>query len=672
DLWDFEEILDHRWSPDPKRRGKIDILLKWKGYVEPTWEPKENIRKDDPVSLAAYAKKKGLLKHSRWSWANTYLRRDKKFSRMLKQVHLYKKKSNLIKFNFGVRIPRSIREAMLLDKANGNTKWKDAIETELRALYEDNKCFKALKSKSEIPSGYKYVPLLWAFAVKFDLRHRARCVAGGHVTEDLEFDIYSGVVDLETVRIALVAAILTSLRIVAADIGSAYIQAFTMEKIYTIAGPEWEVLGMEGTVLIVEKALYGLKSSGAMWHRKLADNMREMGFKPCQADHDFWIRDKGDHHEYIAIIVDDLLIFSRDAMSILNTMKKDYGYIFKGVGTPEYYNGADFSFTEEGFPVISAKTFIGNVCSKIEKLLEIKLKNYGSPMTTGDHPENDESDLLPGGEITIYQMLIGCAQWAVTLGRFDIQYATNTLARYATAPREGHKKRTIKIFGYLKHKSKGRMVFDPRPLNYDQVKFEEHDWTDLYPFAMEHIPDVILITYNDFILELCIIVDASHADCDVTRRSTTGIVALLGRTVIKTYCKRQHTVESSTYGSELVALRIAVEMALELRYKLRMMGIKFNPVTTILCDNMSVVINAQFPTSSLKKKHNAVAYHKVREAVSAGIVRIGHIRSELNLADILTKPLSPLRFYELLRGVLFPNNKPVLNQGELKETTFQE
>ena len=76
--------------------------------------------------------------------------------------------------------------------------------------------------------------------------------------------------------------------------------------------------------------------------------------------------------------------------------------------------------------------------AKIEKLLEVKLKNYGSPMEVGDHPELDESDLLYGKDISIYQMLLGCAQWAIRLGRFDIQYATNTLARYGTMPRLGH------------------------------------------------------------------------------------------------------------------------------------------------------------------------------------------------------------------------------------------
>jgi hypothetical protein len=67
-------------------------------------------------------------------------------------------------------------------------------------------------------------------------------------------------------------------------------------------------------------------------------------------------------------------------------------------------------------------------------------------MEAGDHPEMDESDFLYGKDIAIYQMLIGSAQWAVRLGRFDIQYATNTLARYGTKPRVGHYERALRVF----------------------------------------------------------------------------------------------------------------------------------------------------------------------------------------------------------------------------------
>ena len=289
ELWDFESIVTHRSSIDPKRRGKLDVLVKWAGYEEPTWEPMEMIKKDDPVTLAKCSQDHDLLEQSRWKWANAHVKKRKRFARMMRQVHLCKKKTNTIKCNFGVRIPRGIREALLLDQQNGNTKWRDAIETELRALHEENECFEVKSSKDEIPPGCKCIPLLWVFAVKFDLRHRARCVAGAHVTEDLEFDIYSGVVDMETIRIALVAAIMQKLHIIDADVGLAHIQAFTIEKVHAIDGPEWSTIGLEGSVLIIRKALCGLKASGAMWHRKLASNLREMGFKPCKADHDFWI-----------------------------------------------------------------------------------------------------------------------------------------------------------------------------------------------------------------------------------------------------------------------------------------------------------------------------------------------------------------------------------------------
>ena len=66
--------------------------------------------------------------------------------------------------------------------------------------------------------------------------------------------------------------------------------------------------------------------------------------------------------------------------------------------------------------------------------------------------------------------------------------------------------------------------------------------------------------------------DANHAGCLQTRRSVMGIVMFLNKTPVKWYSKQQNTIETSTYGSELVAARIATEFAIELRYKLRMLG----------------------------------------------------------------------------------------------------
>ena len=293
------------------------------------------------------------------------------------------------------------------------------------------------------------------------------------------------------------------------------------------------------------------------------------------------------------------------------------------------------------------------------------LKNYGSPMETGDHPEINETDLLAPQEISQYQMLVGCAQWTVTLGRYDVQYATNTLARYGTTPREGHLKRMLRLFGYLKHHQKYRIAFDNGDPSYDNLEFFEHDFTGLYPDANEDIPENMPEPRTRGVY-ITVYADSSHGSCLITRRSTTGILLAVNRTPILTYCKRQNTVESSTYGSEFVAGRIAIERILEYRYKCRMLGIRIEEPAVLLMDNEAVIKNTTLPSSTLKKKHNAIAYHKVREAVAAGIVRLAYVKSEMNRSDILTKPLGSHNMYQLTRGILFEHFTSV-NQGELQE-----
>jgi len=111
---------------------------------------------------------------------------------------------------------------------------------------------------------------------------------------------------------------------------------------------------------------------------------------------------------------------------------------------------------------------------------------------------------------------------------------------------------------------------------------------------------------------LCITtyVDTDHTSYDqVTRRSVTGIQQLVNNTAIKWYLKRQNTVETSTHWAQLVALRIVIELIIELRHKLRMMDLPIKGANQVLCDNKSVVISTSLPNCRLKKKSNAITYH---------------------------------------------------------------
>ena len=133
---------------------------------------------------------------------------------------------------------------------------------------------------------------------------------------------------------------------------------------------------------------------------------------------------------------------------------------------------------------------------------------------------------------------------------------------------------------------------------------------------------------------------------------------------VKWYCKRQNTVESSTYGSELVATRLTAEMLIEMRYKLRTLSVPATAPSLILGDNMSVIQNYSLPSSTLKKKHNAIAYHRVREAVAAGVIRLGHVRFENNHANVLTKALGGHKHYNLCKPIIF---SPVIERKTRRE-----
>ena len=170
----------------------------------------------------------------------------------------------------------------------------------------------------------------------------------------------------------------------------------------------------------------------------------------------------------------------------------------------------------------------------------------------------------------------------------------------------------------------------------DETRFTKCDWSEFYPDAEEKLPPDMPEPRGKSVVTTCF-VDADHAGCKATRRSHSGIIIFVNRAPILWYSKRQTTVETSTFGSEIVAMRIAIELVEGLRYKLRMMGIKIEAPTTVLCDNESAVKNTSRPESPIKKKHNSIAYHKAREAVAAGTIRIIKEDTATNVADLLTK-----------------------------------
>jgi Reverse transcriptase (RNA-dependent DNA polymerase) len=160
---------------------------------------------------------------------------------------------------------------------NGNTLWGDATALELAQINEYITFInKGHHTKASPPNGFKKIRAHLVFDVNHDGRHKARLVADGHLTDIPIDSVYSGVVSLQGFRLVLFLAELNNLQLWATEIGNAYVEAYTTEKVYVIASPEFG--GREGHILVISKALYRLRSSGARWHDRFADCIRELGF----------------------------------------------------------------------------------------------------------------------------------------------------------------------------------------------------------------------------------------------------------------------------------------------------------------------------------------------------------------------------------------------------------
>ena len=664
--YEFEKIINHKWE-DGVLIFEVE-LTSGKTYEAPF----ALIKKDRPLEVAKYIRReviekrrggkyeewaKGIINH-----ANRTIQRISRYhniDRIMRLTSLKEIKVRRISKNkrdqmkkrekFGVRIPNNVREALIYDREAGNTLWADAIKKEMTALNEA-KVFEYHSPHFEVGKDYQYCPLRIIFDIKQeDLRRKTRLVAGGHVIDSTMYESYSSVVQTRTVRLLQTVTMNEDLNLVTGDIGNAFVQALTTEKVWSRAGREFG--NREGCVVIIKKALYGLATSAQRWSLALGDVLREMGFKPSRADPDLWIKLSNDktHYEYIATHVDDVIVASKEPDTYISKLQEKFP--IRNVKTsPEYYLGNDLEIKGKTMRVSCTK-YITEILRRYENKYG-QLRKENVPASPGDHPEMDDTPLLDKNGVTHFQSVVGITQWISIAGRFDITFAVSSISRFSSKPTEGHLKRAIKILGYLKKYPKKSYTVDPRPpiVNFD---YEEilPDFGNQYADFVEEI-DHNLPEIKMKELPINIFVDSNHGHDKVTGKSITGLMVFVGRTPISWSAKRQGAEQTSTFGAEFVALKKAVEEAITTRYYLRSMGVKVSLPTTIYGDNLSAITNTIEPGSPLKKKYLALSYHFCREHFSAGVVSIRKIDGKHNYGDPFTKALVSNEFHGLFNEIM--------------------
>ena len=297
--WEIRRIVAHQ-GPMAKHHpdfigSTYNVTVEWENG-EQTMEPLAIIAAGAPLVCAIYAKEKGLLATPSWK---RFRNVAKEYNRCFRDIN----KANLKNFlkprlKYGIEIPRNYKHAIELDQRNGNTKWQDAVALKMQHMSGYN-LFEDKDIDATMPEGYKKIRVHLVYDVKHDGRHRARLVAGGHLTNVPDDSTYSGVESLCGFRMLVFLAELNGLETWATDIASAYLEAHTAEKVYIITGPEFGPL--EGHTLCIVRALYRLRTSGQRWHDQIAACLRQEGFIPCCAEPDIWLPANKVLYEYVVV-----------------------------------------------------------------------------------------------------------------------------------------------------------------------------------------------------------------------------------------------------------------------------------------------------------------------------------------------------------------------------------
>jgi hypothetical protein len=191
---------------------------------------------------------------------------------------------------------------------------------------------------------------------------------------------------------------------------------------------------------------------------------------------------------------------------------------------------------------------------------------------------------------------------------------------------------------------------EPDFSNYQHL---EYDWSSsVYRDVKEIIPTNILepkgknVTLSHYF-------NANLYHNMVTGRSVTAILHFLNQTLMDWYSKKQATVKTATFGSEFIAARTTIDQIIDLQMTLHYLGIPIQEKSYVFRDNKTVIDASSTPHAKLHKRHNALSFHHVQEAVTSKYVTIFHLLGKYNPANILSKHWAYASVWRTMNALLF-------------------
>lgn len=504
-----------------------------------------------------------------------------------------------------VSIPNSVQEAL------ANSKWTEAMNVEMDSLQKQQTW-----EIVECPEGKRPVGCRWIYSVKYNPegtidRFKARLVAKGY-TQAYGVDYtetFAPVAKINTVRVLLSLAANWDWPLQQFDVKNAFLHGELSEEVY-MELPEGCKIAVPGSkkVCKLKKALYGLKQSPRAWFGKLTKAMKAFGYSQSNQDHTLFLKKKQGKITALIVYVDDMLVTGNDSNEMLALQEYlSNKFDMKDLGVPKYFLGIEVSRSKKGI----------FLCQK-KYILDL-LKETGM---TGCKPANSptegglklciEMDQIPA-DVNRYRRLVGKLMYLAHT-RPDLAYALSMVSSFMHNPGEQHMNAVIRILRYLKG-TIGKGVLFKKTGNCCDV--------DVYT-------------------------DADWAGAIDDRRSTSGYFTFLGGNLVTWRSKKQTVVARSSAEAELRGLVLGLCEGLWLKMLLRDLGCMTTRPIKLYCDNKAARDIAHNPIQHDRMKHVDVDRFFIKEKLEDNALVLPEIRTEDQLADMLTKAVSIQVFWKLI------------------------
>nr|GEW46514.1 hypothetical protein [Tanacetum cinerariifolium] len=495
-------------------------------------------------------------------------------------------------------------------------------------------------SRSELvpqPDCVMIIALKWIYKVKLDeygdvLKNKARLVAKGYRQEEgIDFkESFAPVARIEAIRIFIANAASRNMTVYQMDVKMAFLNGELKEEVY-VSQPKGFVDPDHLThVYHLKKALYGLKQAPRSWYDTLSRFLLDNNFTKGVVDPTLFTRKTGKHILLVQIYVDDIIFASIDPTDcdmFFNEMSLKFQMSI--MGQMSFFLGLQVSQSSEGI-------FINQSKFALEILKKFRMDSCNSietPMV--DRLKLDEDPSGIPVDQTCFHSMVGSIMY-LTASRPDLIFGVCMCARYQAKPTKNHLEALKWVFRYLK----GTI-----------------NWGLWYS--------------KDTAIALTAYVDADHAGCQDTRRSTSGSAQFLGDKLVSWSSKKQKSTAISTTEVKYIAMSGCCAQILWMRSQLTDYGFDFNKIP-LYCDNRSAIALCCNNVQHSRSKHIYIRHHFIREKVERGVVELYFVSTNYQLADIFTKALPRQRFEFILprlgkhvtKKTAIPINGVVANQSD--------